>query len=105
MSSGASSEGLRAAAPSAEARSPSEEALTLAAIAPRTRWLARELHWFAELDSTNREALARAAAGAAHGTAVIAEAQTAGRGRLGRSFFSPPRTNLYVSFVLCPAGS
>jgi len=105
MSSGASSEGQRAAAASAEARGRPEEALTREAIAARTRWLGRELHWFAEIDSTNREALALAAAGAAHGTAVIAEAQSAGRGRLGRSFFSPPRTNLYVSFVLRPAGS
>jgi BirA family biotin operon repressor/biotin-[acetyl-CoA-carboxylase] ligase len=105
MSSGASNEGLRPAAPPAESRGRAEEALTQEAITARTRWLARELSWFAEIDSTNREALALAAAGAAHGTAVIAEAQTAGRGRLGRSFFSPPRTNLYVSFVLRPAGS
>ena len=105
MSSGASNEGLRPAAPPADTRGRPEEALTLEAIAPRTRWLARELRWFAEIDSTNREALALAAAGAAHGSAVIAEAQSAGRGRLGRSFFSPPRTNLYVSFVLRPAGS
>ena len=82
-----------------------QPALTLEAIAPRTRWLARTQHWFEEIDSTNRHALALAAGGAAHGTAVIAEAQSAGRGRLGRSFFSPPRTNLYVSFVLRPHGS
>lgn len=81
------------------------EALTQEAIAARTAWLAHTLHWFAEIDSTNRHALAIAAAGAEHGTAVIAEAQTAGRGRLGRAFFSPPRTNLYVSFVLRPRSS
>jgi BirA family biotin operon repressor/biotin-[acetyl-CoA-carboxylase] ligase len=80
-------------------------ALTADAIAPRTRWLARTLQWFEEIDSTNKHALALAAQGAAHGEAVIAEAQTAGRGRLGRSFFSPPRTNLYVSLVLRPRGS
>ena len=33
---------------------------------------------------------------------VVAESQTAGRGRLGRSFFSPPHQNLYASFVLRP---
>jgi BirA family biotin operon repressor/biotin-[acetyl-CoA-carboxylase] ligase len=43
-----------------------------------------------------------AARGAAHGAAVIAEEQSAGRGRLGRSFHSPPRTNLYVSILLRP---
>ena len=47
-------------------------------------------------------ALELARAGAAHGTTVVAEAQTAGRGRLGRAFFSPPRLNLYSSSVLRP---
>ena len=40
--------------------------------------------------------------GAPAGAAVIAESQTAGRGRLGRSFFSPPNQNLYASIVLRP---
>jgi BirA family biotin operon repressor/biotin-[acetyl-CoA-carboxylase] ligase len=67
-----------------------------------TRWLAREVHHFEEIDSTNRVAVDLAREGAPHGTAVVAEAQTAGRGRLGRSFFSPPGTNLYTSLVLRP---
>jgi BirA family biotin operon repressor/biotin-[acetyl-CoA-carboxylase] ligase len=67
-----------------------------------TRWLARELHWLDETDSTNRVALELARGGAAHGAAVVAEGQTAGRGRLGRSFFSPPYLNLYASIVLRP---
>jgi len=67
-----------------------------------TRWLAREIHWFDETDSTNRVALELARSGAPHGTTVIAESQTAGRGRLGRSFFSPPHLNLYTSIVLRP---
>jgi BirA family biotin operon repressor/biotin-[acetyl-CoA-carboxylase] ligase len=67
-----------------------------------TRWLARDLRHFESVDSTNRVALELARAGAAHGTAVVAEAQTAGRGRLGRSFFSPPHLNLYTSIVLRP---
>jgi BirA family biotin operon repressor/biotin-[acetyl-CoA-carboxylase] ligase len=66
------------------------------------RWLARTIHCFDEIDSTNRLALELAAQGEAHGSAVIAEAQSAGRGRLGRSFHSPPGTNLYVSLVLRP---
>jgi len=67
-----------------------------------TRWLARDLRWFDSTDSTNRIALELARAGAAHGTTVVAEAQTAGRGRLGRAFFSPPHLNLYTSIVLRP---
>ena len=67
-----------------------------------TRWLARDLRWFESIDSTNRLALELAREGAAHGTAVIAEGQSAGRGRLGRSFYSPPFLNLYTSVVLRP---
>ncbi len=68
-----------------------------------TRWLAREIHYFDEIDSTNRVALELARSSCAHGTTVVAESQSAGRGRLGRSFYSPPATNLYTSIVLRPA--
>ncbi len=68
-----------------------------------THWLAREIHYFDEIDSTNRVALELARAGAAHGATVVAEGQTAGRGRLGRRFHSPPYVNLYTSIVLRPA--
>jgi len=71
----------------------------------RTRWLGRTLHHFEDVDSTNRVALELARAGAASGTAVVAEGQSAGRGRLGRSFYSPPHVNLYTSIVLRPAVS
>lgn len=54
----------------------------------RTSWLAQEIHYFDETDSTNRVALDLARQGAPHGATVIAEGQTAGRGRLGRAFFS-----------------
>jgi BirA family biotin operon repressor/biotin-[acetyl-CoA-carboxylase] ligase len=67
-----------------------------------TRWLARDLRWLDAVDSTNRVALELARAGAEHGTTVVAEGQTAGRGRLGRAFFSPPYLNLYSSSVLRP---
>jgi BirA family biotin operon repressor/biotin-[acetyl-CoA-carboxylase] ligase len=67
-----------------------------------TRWLARDLHYFDETDSTNRVALDLARAGAPHGATVVAEGQTAGRGRLGRRFHSPPYLNLYTSIVLRP---
>jgi BirA family biotin operon repressor/biotin-[acetyl-CoA-carboxylase] ligase len=68
-----------------------------------TRWLARDIRYFDEIDSTNRVAIELARGGAPHGTAVVAEAQTAGRGRLGRSFYSPAYANLYTSIVLRPA--
>ncbi len=68
------------------------------------RWLARRILCFDELDSTNRLALELAAQGEPAGCAVIAEEQTAGRGRLGRSFHSPKGKNLYVSLVLRPRG-
>lgn len=67
-----------------------------------TRWLASEIHYFESVDSTNRVALDLARSGSAHGTTVVADQQTAGRGRLGRAFFSPPATNLYTSIVLRP---
>jgi BirA family biotin operon repressor/biotin-[acetyl-CoA-carboxylase] ligase len=68
-----------------------------------THWLAREIRHLDTTDSTNRIALEWARAGAPHGATVIAEGQTAGRGRLGRSFFSPPYLNLYSSSVLRPS--
>jgi BirA family biotin operon repressor/biotin-[acetyl-CoA-carboxylase] ligase len=67
-----------------------------------THWLARRIHYFDSIDSTNRVALELAREGAEHGSAVVAEAQTAGRGRLGRSFHSPAFQNLYTSLVLRP---
>ena len=57
----------------------------------------------AECESTNDEAAALAAAGAEHGTVVVAGSQRRGRGRLGRSWFSPPGDSLYLSCVLRPA--
>lgn len=52
--------------------------------------------------STNADAKALASAGAPEGTAVIAEQQTEGRGRLGRSFFSPAGSGLYLTVLLRP---
>jgi BirA family biotin operon repressor/biotin-[acetyl-CoA-carboxylase] ligase len=51
------------------------------------------------LDSTNDEARRLAAAGAPHGTVVHADEQASGRGRFGRTWFSPPG-NLYLSVLL-----
>jgi len=59
--------------------------------------------FFDTCDSTNRVAKELAKEGAPHGTAVVSNEQTAGRGRMGRSFYSPKGNGLYVSFVLRPA--
>jgi len=52
--------------------------------------------------STNDVAQEFASTGARQGTVVCADAQTAGRGRLGRSWFSPPGAGLYASIILRP---
>lgn len=53
--------------------------------------------------STNADLLARAAGGAPEGSVLVAEAQTAGRGRMGRSWLSPPGAALMFSVLLRPA--
>ncbi len=63
---------------------------------PGYRLIARE-----EVGSTNDEARSLVAAGVAAGTVVWAESQTAGRGRMGRDWVSPPG-NLYCSIILRP---
>lgn len=67
-----------------------------------TREVGRTLHVHDEVASTNDVAMALADGGAPHGTAVVAERQTRGRGRLGRSWASPPGVGLWVSVVLRP---
>lgn len=61
--------------------------------------LGRPLILKALTGSTSDDARALAGAGAGHGTAVLADAQTAGRGRLGRAWSSPAGENLYLSIV------
>jgi BirA family biotin operon repressor/biotin-[acetyl-CoA-carboxylase] ligase len=68
-----------------------------------TRWLGRAFEWHPECGSTNDLAAERARAGAPAGLVVVADAQTAGRGRLGRTWHSPADENLYLSIVLRPA--
>jgi BirA family biotin operon repressor/biotin-[acetyl-CoA-carboxylase] ligase len=62
-----------------------------------------EIAYHAATGSTNEDAMRLARAGAPEGTLVVAEHQTAGRGRLGRTWVSPRRSNLYASFVLRPS--
>lgn len=54
------------------------------------------------VDSTNTQAKLLAAQGAADGTVVIADMQTCGRGRMGRSFYSPGLSGIYLSEILRP---
>ena len=60
------------------------------------------IHYYKEVESTQDVAARLAAAGAEHGTAVIAETQSAGRGRMGRRWHSPPGANLYTTIILRP---
>lgn len=55
-----------------------------------------------ETDSTNNYAKNLASKGAEHGTTVLAEAQTSGKGRIGRTFVSPKEKGLYMSVILRP---
>jgi BirA family transcriptional regulator, biotin operon repressor / biotin---[acetyl-CoA-carboxylase] ligase len=61
-----------------------------------------DIHYFREVDSTQRVGAELAHNGAGEGTVVIAELQSAGRGRLGRTWHSPPGLNLYVTVILRP---
>lgn len=58
--------------------------------------------YFNSIDSTNTRAKELAAQGAPHGTVLIADHQTGGRGRLGRTFLSPAGTGVYLSVILRP---
>lgn len=57
---------------------------------------------FEEIDSTNTEAKRQAGSGAQNGTILIANSQTGGRGRVGRSFYSPRDGGVYFSILLRP---
>jgi BirA family biotin operon repressor/biotin-[acetyl-CoA-carboxylase] ligase len=61
--------------------------------------------WLDRTDSTNAEVSRRAARGAAEGLLVIADEQTSGRGRLGRTWQAPPGTSLMGSVLLRPSGA
>ncbi len=68
----------------------------------KTKWLGSKLHCYEEIDSTNTQARRMAEEGAPHGTVVVAERQTAGRGRSGRRWESPQGTGLWFSMILRP---
>jgi len=60
------------------------------------------IHFFEETDSTNEQGLELAARGAGEFTLLVAERQTAGRGRLGRKWVTAPGTSLAFSLILQP---
>ncbi len=67
-----------------------------------TDFVAQEISFYDKLVSTNITANELAVKGAVEGAAVIADAQTGGKGRLGRNWLSPPGSNLYTSIILRP---
>ncbi len=84
---------------------PPELAAAVAAADRRVGRLGRRYEYFETIGSTNDVAAERAASSDAEGAVVVAGAQTAGRGRRGRTWFSPPGAGLYVSVILMPSRS
>jgi BirA family biotin operon repressor/biotin-[acetyl-CoA-carboxylase] ligase len=81
---------------------PSDFAEALTRARPRLGRLASTVLFFSTTGSTNDVAAHLADSGDHEGAVVVADAQTAGRGRRGRTWFSPPASGLYVSVVLTP---
>lgn len=67
-----------------------------------TQILGREVHYLESIDSTNNYAKRIASLGCEDGTLVVADLQTAGRGRLGRTWDSKPGKGIWMSIVLKP---
>lgn len=69
----------------------------------KTRWIGHPICYFDEIDSTNTEAkrIAEAEEGG-HGTVIVADMQTAGRGRRGRNWSSPHGTGIFFTILLKP---
>ena len=69
----------------------------------KCKLFAKNIIHFHEIESTNEEAKRIAEKGHPEGTLVIAETQTAGKGRMGRHWQSPPSTGLWTSIILKPS--
>lgn len=67
-----------------------------------TKWVGKNALFFEEIGSTNIEAKVQAENGAEEGLLVVADQQTRGRGRRGRSWESPKGINIYFSLMLKP---
>jgi len=68
----------------------------------RTRLFGQQLHYLEAVGSTNEVAKRLAGEGAPEGTVVIADLQTAGKGRLGRSWMAPANSSLLMSLIFRP---
>ena len=68
----------------------------------KTRYLGRTIRFYRAVDSTNEKAKQMAVGPAPHGVLVVAEQQRKGRGRLGRDWFSPDRSGVYMTLLLRP---
>jgi BirA family transcriptional regulator, biotin operon repressor / biotin---[acetyl-CoA-carboxylase] ligase len=66
------------------------------------KFIGHQLHYYEEIGSTNDEAFRLGLAGVPEGTALIAEKQNAGKGRLQRVWHSPAGKNIYTSIILRP---
>lgn len=95
-----SGRGYRLLESPADAYSESEIASRL-----HTKWAGQRLVYFASTGSTNPDAKRLAEEGAPHGTTVVADRQTAGRGRRGRAWESPAGSSIYFTIVLRPVFS
>jgi BirA family biotin operon repressor/biotin-[acetyl-CoA-carboxylase] ligase len=82
---------------------PDDLATALAMAGDRQGIFANRILWYAEVGSTNDVAAALADRGEPEGTVVVADAQSAGRGRHGRAWASPPGAGLYMSMLTRPA--
>ena len=66
----------------------------------QTHWMGQNIYYYKETDSTNIQA--KSCENAGHGALFVADKQTAGRGRLGRSWESPAADNIYMTLRLEP---
>jgi BirA family biotin operon repressor/biotin-[acetyl-CoA-carboxylase] ligase len=82
---------------------PADLAAAMEAARDRLGRFAR-LYYQAAVDSTNDIAMALATAGEPEGTTVLADEQQRGRGRLGRDWFSPSGSGIYLSTIVRPRG-
>lgn len=82
---------------------PDDLATALAMAGERPGIFGRRVLWYAEVGSTNDVAATLADRGEPEGTVVVADAQSAGRGRHGRAWASPPGAGLYMSMLTRPA--
>ncbi len=67
-----------------------------------TEWAGRTVYYFDETGSTNNDVRRLMAEGAPHGTLAVADKQTAGKGRRGRTWISPAGANIFMSLGLRP---